>query len=718
MATSKTLYTLVLILAIPIFVSGPAHAAAAGDSDGRSRIADGVWASADGSKVTYEAGYFEQYQTVTAAVMLRWVPGGAALVPNNPGRRNDDEKRGFGSGGDQVLINGKRLSGKSNDIGSALQRIQAEVVARIEVIRGTAAGLDVRSEGTLVNIVLHEDVSGGSGSWQLHSGFYGRSDADLDGLVSYSNSAGSLNYLVSAQYGPYNRGNQVERYETYYAPGSGAVLERRDITLPMLQSQLVLDGSVNWLLDSGAVLNLNARTADHGNEERETTVVSVPGDSDNTLLENVLLEDGLDWELGGDFEQRIGPGRLKTRVIYTHKTSDQTERVSLSSTVPGNVPAQSLVETDDVQTEAIVRTSYSLPLSGAQQLELGIEGAQNTLAKDVQLFAVEANGDLTPVPLFNAMSDVTEDRYEFFSTHFWQLRPDVVLESALNFEFSTIGQQGADVANKRSFTYPKPRLDLRWDLTEVTQLRASLERTVGQLDFGFFVASFDNDNDQVDAGNPELEPEKAWEAKFAWERRLANDSGVLQAELFYNDVEDHIDNIRVTDTLSAAGNIGDAEYYGIALKASWRLAAVGLEGAVIDANYTLQDSQTTDPFTGMTRAMSDKRQQEYVVNFRHDVAAWRLNYNVEVKWNGERHANDINFREVDSSVEPDVNAGFQYRLSDRVLLWFDTRLVFDGHSQRTRERYIGNVADGNLLRHEEREQYFRREFIVGLRGQF
>ena len=65
-----------------------------------------------------------------------------------------------------MLINGKRISGKSNDIGSAMQRIQASIVSRIEVIRGTTAGLDVRSEGTLINVVLTEELSGGPGSWQ------------------------------------------------------------------------------------------------------------------------------------------------------------------------------------------------------------------------------------------------------------------------------------------------------------------------------------------------------------------------------------------------------------------------------------------------------------------------------------------------------------------------------------------------------------------------
>ena len=681
-------------------------------------LAEGVWTSADGATVTYEASFFEPYQTVSAADMLRWVPGGAALLPDNRRRGNQQEKRGFGSGGDQVLINGKRISGKSNDISSAMQRIQASVVSRIEVIRGTTAGLDVRSEGTLINVVLTEELSGGSGSWQLHSGFYGES-AEYDGLVSYSNTAGKLNYLVSAEIGPYNRGGTEDRFEEFFTPDTNTLFEQRDIHRPELEQQLVLNTSGSWSFDNGDLLNLNARIADKEKEETETTIVTVVGNPDQENLLNRSLEDGLDWEFGGDIENRIGSGGvLKTRLIYSDKTKDESELVSLSSTVPGNVPSESLVLSDEQATESIIRSSYSWPLSGKQNLELGLEGAQNTLEKDVRLYEVLPDGTLDPIDLFNSNSDVEENRYEFFSTHFWQVREDVALESGLNFEYSKIEQTGVDVDNARSFTYIKPRFDLRWDLNDSTQFRSSLERTISQLDFGDFVASFDSEDDQVDAGNPDLEPEKAWEWKFTVERRLAEDAGILEAQVYYNAIEDHTDKVAATDIISAPGNIGDATHYGLTLKGSWRLAPIGLEGAVIDVTYNWQDSETTDPFTGEKRVMRFKPHNRYSIRFRHDIAAWKINYRVDVDWWGEREQHDITFRDVSDSLTPNVNASVQYRLTDNLLLWFDSRYAIDSHQRRVRERFSGNIADNDLLRTEVRNQYRRTEYIVGLRGQF
>jgi len=679
-------------------------------------IAAGVWASADGGTVTYEAAFFEPYQAVNAADMLRWVPGGAALLPDDSGGGQQD-KRGFGSGGDQILINGKRISGKSNDISSAIQRIQADVVTRVEVIRGTSAGLDVRSEGTLINIVLAEDISGGSGSWQVHSGFYG-GDPQYDGLVSYSSAAAGFNYLVSAEFGPYNRGQQEDRVDRFYDP-SDTLYERQDISRPELKEELVLSLSGGRELRNGDLLNVNARIEDLSEEQVETTRVTAIGNPQTGRLENISLEDGLAWELGGDLENSIGAsGVLKTRAIYTSKTGDESERVSLSSSVPGNVPSESLVLSDSLATESILRSSYSWPLADRQNLELGLEAAINTLEKDVQLFAILADGMLDPIDVFNSDSDVEENRYEFFSTHFWQVRDDVALESALNFEYSKIEQVGADIDNARSFTYVKPRFDLRWDLTEASQLRGSVERTVSQLNFDDFVANFNNDDDQINAGNPDLEPEKAWEWKLSYERRLANDGGVLEGQFFYNQIADHIDRVAATDIISAPGNIGDAKLYGVNLKGSWRLAPLGLDGAVIDAEYRFQDSETVDPFTGETRPMKWKPQHRYVVKFRHDITDWKLNYTVDLEWFSERFRSDITYRDRSRSLTPRLNATAQYRLTDSLLLWADARLVLDDRIERVRDRYDGNIGDGVLLRTEVREQWKRSAFIVGLRGQF
>ena len=677
--------------------------------------AQSVTRSADGATVIYDSSYFAQYEPISALDMLRWVPGAGEFTRDRFGGGGGGQERGFGSGGDQLLINGKRLSGKSNDVSSAIQRIQASSVERIEVIRGTASGLDVRSEGMIVNIVMREDADDGAGSWRVHVGDYAAGGTEWDALVSYGRSHGRFKYLVSAEYGPYNRGSGNYIEETFLDP-AGQVTETRVATGPEMQDDLILIGGASWSFRADDVANLNFKVVDGERNDGETTIASIVGVPDTETAVDSRLRESVEWELGGDIENAIGPGRLKTRMIFTNEDEDETEIVSLISSLPGDIPDSSMFVGDEKQTESIIRSSYTWSPWDAHTLEAGAEAARNTLDKAVMLFEVLPNGDLIEIPLFNSESKVTEDRYEIFVTDFWSLSDDKILEAAVNIETSKIVQTGLDIYNSRSFEYVKPRFDFRWDLNEHDQFRATLERTISQLNFGDFVSSFDDD--RVDGGNPDLEPEKAWELQGTWEHRFAGDGGLISGKLFYHDIEDHIDRILIIDDITGPGNIGDAQRWGAELKTSFRLGRIGMEGAVLDLTYTLQDSETTDPFSGVTREMRNTARHSVQTQFRHDIPAWKLNYTIEANWNSERTNIGYDRVTVDQRKGPMSHFTLNYRMFDTTTLYFQARVVNEGINRRIRDRYDGPVIDGNLLRTEIRDRQFEREFIIGLRGNF
>jgi len=654
--------------------------------------------------------------------MLRWIPGTADIVPQNRGGGGGGgggPDRGFGSGGDQVLINGQRLSGKSISISAALARIQASNVSRIDLIRGTASGLDVRSDGILINIILSESADKGSGSWQFHVGDYGEVAGQGDGLVTYSGSRGRLNYLVSAEYGPYNRGDTSFRAEEIIDASTGATTEISHSVMPRGQEEIKLNASGSWTFANSDVLNLNAQAADGKRTEEQSTVAMFPESGETvSSLEHEESEE-FEWEFGGDLVNHFGPGQLKTRLILTSEDGDEINSVSQTSSVPGNVPGEALVEQSEKASEKIIRSSYSWPLAQGNSFELGVEGAVNTLEKSVRLFERDPGGDLIEVPLTNSDSEVIEDRYELFATYFWNPASNMVLESALNIERSRIEQLGLDVANSRSFTYYKPRLDYRWDLNSSDQVRATVERTVSQLDFGDFIVRFDEDEDRIVGGNPDLEPEKAWEYAITYEHRLDADVGVVSARGFYNDIEDHIDKFEVLPDVSGPGNIGDAEIYGVELKGSYRLDNIGLRGAVVDLVYMFNESNTVDAFTGESRVVSNTPQQEIDLTFRHDITRWRLNYLFDVRWRDYRYDSDIDYRQRRKQEDPRVNFTMQYRPTVGPLtVFFQVRNFIEVTNVRERTRYDGNIADDIPLRYELREDRNGREYILGLRGQF
>ena len=146
--------------------------------------------SQENNKIVYDQIYFQKFNITNAADAIKRIPGVENLSSGNssanyePGGNN--KKRGFGSSGTQILINGERQSSKSNNIIKTLERINAESLIKIEVIRGSEAGLDVRSDGVIINIIVDGSSSKGSGTWSSALGFLTSGDSNWRGTGSWA----------------------------------------------------------------------------------------------------------------------------------------------------------------------------------------------------------------------------------------------------------------------------------------------------------------------------------------------------------------------------------------------------------------------------------------------------------------------------------------------------------------------------------------------------
>src|SRR3546814_14008663 len=67
--------------------------------------------------------------------------------------------RGLGQGFTQVLVNGRPIPGAGNDRTVFVDRIPAEIVDRIEVIRSPSADIDSQGIGGTINIILKDGAS-------------------------------------------------------------------------------------------------------------------------------------------------------------------------------------------------------------------------------------------------------------------------------------------------------------------------------------------------------------------------------------------------------------------------------------------------------------------------------------------------------------------------------------------------------------------------------
>ena len=116
-------------------------------------LADASTANEEAVRQTYYPEDFSQFVPRSALDLVKQVPGFS--VDEGGG------DRGFGQADINVLVNGRRISGKSNGPAEALQRLSVDSVIRLEVVDG--ASLDIGGiSGQVVNVITASEkkVSG------------------------------------------------------------------------------------------------------------------------------------------------------------------------------------------------------------------------------------------------------------------------------------------------------------------------------------------------------------------------------------------------------------------------------------------------------------------------------------------------------------------------------------------------------------------------------
>lgn len=670
--------------------------------------------TADDSTVTYPSSYFAQFQPYSVNDMLDRIPGitvargGGAGGGGGPGSSGGSNRRGLGGGGDQVLINGRRIAGKENEGNSQLSRIPASQVDYIEIIRGTSGDLDVRGASQVINIVLLEAESSSSVAYEVNMDHYHDGKYQGGAKASLTGQRGAFNYFVSGEREP--RWEFRDSRETsLLADGSPNERIRRDQTRDAWPVTLTANFGYEFTASDIAHLNLQW-TDDDQDTLLERTLVDDRFESPVVIYdEEDLPSDSDSWEVGGDYEHQFGDGsRFKTLFIVNESENLFTrERFDIDGTVRNKNLYLSSFERN---RERIVRSSYTFDMFSAQSLEAGAERAQTILDTSLQL-GLATGGDTADY--FGGLTGVRDDngtveemRYEYFAIHNWQLGDRMSLETTLLYEDSTISQSG-DVSQSRDFEFFRPKIDYRFDITPSVQFRTTIERDVAQLSFSDFTASAQNsggtDDDQNELqGNPDLEQEKSWRYETNLEYRLPQDAGVVNTNLFYHEIEDVIGRIDVsteTQVLSANGNIGDAERWGIGLDGSLRLNFIGQPNMLLTWGVDLEDSEITDPFTGVDRRLSRRGRGNTSWGLRHDIPERNMNWGFNIR-NGI-DGNSI-FYDIDKTEEYSGDASYfawfemlgwgrlTYRFEARDSFWrcrfrtrYDNRAVGDGGLRET-----------------------------------
>jgi hypothetical protein len=652
-------------------------------------------------RTTFTAADFAQFNPQNALDMVRRVPGFAILS-------DDSGNRGFGQARGNVLIDGQRVSAKSNGADAALGRIAVARVVRIEVLDGAQTDIPGLS-GKVVNVVT--DGKGAlDGSWRYKWRIRENLPPSFDEMnLTLSGASGALSWTFEADSSP-GRGANAGWRDIW--DGTGTLIERRDEDFTSIEDEVTLSGSMAWKPASGTVVNLNASAqVAEANQKQISKTFPVGGPEGSRFFKG--SEDEWNGEIGGDVEFDAGPGRLKLISLARLEHSPFVDVFSTANLDGTGQFDQRFEQTID-EGEYILRSEYALTIGEGRDLNLSAEGAFNFLEAESDLFESVGGGPLTEIPLGLSNSRVEERRGEVILTHGRQLTPKLNLQLSVGAEYSELSQTG-DAENKRAFTRPKGTASLSWQQSDTLKLVSRVERRVGQLDFFDFISSVNLEQENGVDGNPEIVPSQSWRLNLEAEKDF-EDWGASTVRLVFVDLEDVIDQVPI-GTGAGPGNLESGKAFGIETDTTLKLEKSGFRGAELTFNGRYYDTEVDDPVTGERRSINSHLIWEWNAELRQDVPG------TEFAWGAiiEGFKSEPSYQLDQIALGGNTPAFSMVYLEHKDIGGMTGTValgnLFNQRDTFWREVYQGD-RNGALLRSEKYARAFGAIFTVELKGTF
>lgn len=648
--------------------------------------------SAQPAVVSYPPEFFADAHPNTALDMVQRLPGFALDTGNGV--------RGYEGAAGNVLIDGQRPAVKSEGIDSILQRMLATHVARIDVIRGGAPGIDMQGKTVIANVI----TKGGDAARGI---FHYADQHSSDGRRW-----GTLRVEGSGQVGArtWEGGLTISGF-TDDGFGDGPRTQTNGAGVPILDghihsqgwgTQSVLTGAGETPL-AGGRLRINGRVGDQVYDSDEVDTIRLP---DSHTEHDHQDDRKLQTELGARYNRGFG---ARTSIEVVALRQDKTEHYADDFATPSDTQ---VFHQDTTTAEAILRGVVKFQQNPKLSWEAGAEGAYNTLENRI-LFS--DNGVFQKLPAANV--DVNEKRGEAFAKAVWRPFSTVTVEGAIREEGSRISSAGDRVLQK-SLYYTKPRIAVTWAPDADNQVRLRYEREVGQLDFGSFVASTNLVAGVVLAGNPNLVPQQDWASEIAYERHFWG-SGALVLTARHLEITDAIDRapVRAPDGsfFDTPANIGAATENDALVTLTLPLDRIGLKGAQLRGDYTRRWSQVADPTTGGKRPISGQHPGDWDAHYSQPIGKFIYGVDAYGGWQERYYRfNAIQIDKLGTYVTPFVEWKPRPNLSWRIELDNVTARGF----KHTFENFNGPRSTFALGAVEQRTVHPGRVFYLRLRKTF
>ena len=609
--------------------------------------------------ISYDSEFFQRFEPLTAGDALKRVPSVTFLsdVIESDGAR----LRGLPPGYTQILINGEKVPGSNADRSFFLDRIPAELIDRVEIVRSSSARRTGDAVAGTLNIKLRDgyELDGG----YLRAGGLYYDDKELEPSVGgvFGGALGPGRFLIGGNF--QGRHNPKKKYSLRYSdsPENNPNFatddfenredqtDTRDGKDYSFNATYDIKGDTTDFSVNGFYVHTDRTETERSFEYNHPTNINGPVRATppgNLTVDNanVAKINQDNYSVNGKLAHRWSLGETSLKVGYAWFDEDRFEteyEVEFDRALPRFTGDQT--RTGITDKEFSVRLEHEFPLGENTKLLFGglwqdkdrstsiteaPRDRYNLTAANRQGYDQFARNPTEFVRTFGAfvpavggINTIEEKRLDGFVLVEGDM-PGVKWEAGIRYETTDLTIDDlTPPATRIDNDYEKllPSASVKIDVGARGRVTASVARTSRRPEFNFLSpATLEEelgDNDLL--GNPLLDPETAWGFDLGYEQRLGR-SGIAGINVFYRKVEDLIELTNTGPIVGRPGaftyqpqNIGDGKVWGVEFDLSTDLGFIGLPDTGVFGNVSWLDSKIVDEF-GERRFNG---QSKYVYNF-------------------------------------------------------------------------------------------------------
>ncbi|WP_370237822.1 TonB-dependent receptor plug domain-containing protein [Brevundimonas sp.] len=727
----------------PVLAAGAAHAQDAEYTGPETAVEDVIVTGQPAMRnrtddvvptLSYDLDYFQRFEPLTVGDALRRVPSVTFLsdVLESDGAR----LRGLDPGYTKILIDGEEVPGSGVDRSFLVDRIPAELIERVEVVRSSSANRSGDAVAGTINIVLRDALSLDGGYIRLGALMFPDSEyGEFGGTYGavWGGQVGEGRMLLGANV--QDRRNPKDKYSIRYDEPGGTIDNTEVQTDVRDGTDYAFNASyevplAGGLLDLSGVFVRTDRYQDEDSFEYDGGVET----NDNLVLINDndldIRTDNL--SLRGRYEREMLGGETSFKLGYATIDDQQYEFEAESEYLRDGTPFPDEdrftldTQTVDIQDEEWkAAVEHKIDLSGDMELEFGVQAnwkTRDSLITEtprIRFNVPNAPAPRPAVPPFGASSPVTGgdatieenriDPYVMVSGNSGALR----WEAGLRYETTDVTITDRTVPAAQQVTendYGEflPSFSLRWRLNDTDRVIFSAARTVRRPNFDRLSPALleEEFGDSDFVGNPDLQPEKAVGFDLGFERRLGR-RGVVGINAFYRDITDLIEETN-TGVEGSAGpgtfiytvdNVGDGKVYGLEFDLSTPLDFIGMDSTGVFLNYSWLDSEITD-FAG-ERRFNGQSDFVFSAGFTQDLPTWGAAFGATYRKQGDAY-DRVLAEEVRTSYGADLEVFLEKRIGENVVVRLTGSNLLDSSKDEVFDKF-DSVGDQLARDYDEYE---------------